>query len=98
MNQLASFSLFLFRLLLTSTMALCCQIFLIVKYPDYLLVVQEAVKKFASTLFQSISLNSSYRVAYNLINGDGIIVHTVFVLMAFVAIYLILTPLRLFRR
>lgn len=98
MKQLASFSLFIFRLLLTSAMALSCQIFLVVKYPDYLLIVQEAVKKLAAAAFQTTSVSSSYRVAYNLLNGDGIIVHTFFVLLAFLFIFILLTPVRLLHR
>ena len=97
MKSLASLSLFVFRLLITSLVALCCQIFLIVRYPDYLLVVQEAVKKYSTIFFQNLDIGSSYKVAYNLINGDGIVVHTLFVLLAFTAIFILLMPVRLLR-
>ena len=97
MKSLANLSFFVFRLLFTSIAALCCQIFLIVRYPDYLLIVQETVKKNSAAFFQQIDISSSYKVAYNLINGDGIVVHTFFVLLAFLAIYIILTPTKMIR-
>jgi hypothetical protein len=98
MGSIASFTLFVARLMLTSTLALSCQVYLIVKHPEYLLTVQEAIKLGSVSLFQRIDLASSYRVAYNLINGDGIVVHTLFVLLAFSAIYIVLSPLRLLHR
>ncbi len=98
MQAIASFSIFVARLLLTSIIALCFQIFLIVKQPDYLLTVQEAVRTFSRGVFQIIDLQSSYQVAYNLINGDGIIVHTFFVFLAFVLLFLLFLPGTLLQR
>ncbi len=98
MSKIASFTLFISRLLLTSTLALICQIFLIVKYPEYLLKIQEAIKIGSVSLFKEVNLGSSYRVAYNLINGDGIVVHTLFVLLAFTVIYIVFSPLKWLRR
>jgi len=89
MQAFASFSVFVSRLLLTSIIALCFQIFLIVKQPDYLLTVQEAVRSISRTIFQFMDMESSYQVAYNLINGDGLIVHTFFVFLAFILLFLI---------
>ncbi len=97
MTSIASFTLFIFRLMLTSTLALSCQVYLIIKHPEYLLTVQETIKLGSVSLFQQINLASNYRVAYNLINGDGIVVHTLFVLLAFSAIYIVLSPLKLIR-
>ena len=98
MKQIASFSLFILRLVVTSSLALCSQVFLIVKFPDYLLSVQEMVKSLSVKFFDYIQLEPSYRVAYNLVNGDGIVVHTLFVLVAFAIIYFLLTPFRLMFR
>ena len=86
--------MFFSRLLVTSILALCCQILLVVKYPDYLLEIQEAVKHSSSILFETISLASGYRVAYNLLNGDGIVVHTLFVLLAFAVLHFLFLPFR----
>lgn len=98
MQAFASFSVFVTRLLLTSIMALCFQIFLIVKQPDYLLTVQEAVRTVSRATFQFMDMQSSYQVAYNLINGDGLIVHTFFVFLAFILLFLIFLPGSLLRR
>ncbi|MBX2867822.1 MAG: hypothetical protein KTR18_04075 [Acidiferrobacterales bacterium] len=92
MKTFASFSLFVFRLVLTSALALWFQIFLIVRFPDYLLVVQDLVKQFSRSFFKNLDIDSSYQVAYNLINGDGLVVHTCFVLLAFTVLYVIFTP------
>lgn len=94
----ARFSSFLFRLLITSIMALCIQIGLFVKLPNWLLLVQEAIKQGTVWGFEQISLQSSYRVAFNLLNGDGILVHTVFVMLSFAFLYLLFLPVRLVRR
>ena len=94
MKQFTGLALFLSRLLVTSVLALCCQILLVVEYPDYLLKVQEAVKQSSSMLFETISLASSYRVAYNLLNGDGIVVHTLFVMLAFAGLFVVFLPFR----
>ena len=98
MKQLAGISLFLTRVLLCSLLALSCQVYLVVRYPDLLLAVQEWVKGASVRLFSTVHLDSAYRVAYNLLNGDGIVVHTVFVLLAFIVLYLLLTPARLLLR
>jgi len=98
MKQIAGFAVFLTRLLVTSVVALCCQILLVVQYPDYLLLIQEAVKLGSSMVFEAIKLASGYRVAYNLLNGDGIVVHTIFVLLAFTALYIMFLPFRMMRR
>ncbi len=97
MYHLATFSLFVFRLILTSAVALAFQIFLIVKRPDWLLSVQETVKGLSVDLFRLINTDSSYRVAYNLINGDGLVVHTFFVFIAFVVLFALFLPAKLFR-
>jgi hypothetical protein len=98
MKQIAGFAVFLTRLLVTSVVALCCQVLLVVQYPDYLLLIQESVKLGSSMVFETIKLASSYRVAYNLLNGDGIVVHTIFVLLAFTVLYIMFLPFRMMRR
>lgn len=98
MKQLAGVTAFLARVMFCSLLALACQVFLVVRYPDLMLVVQEWVKQGSVSAFEELSMASAYRVAYNLLNGDGILVHTLFVMLAFVALYLLLTPLRLVLR
>ena len=99
MSSFTRFSSFLFRILITSVMALCIQIGLFVRYPDWLLAVQEAIKRSTVWGFEQTSLQSSYRVAFNLLNGDGILVHTAFVMLSFTVLYLLFLPLhKLFRR
>jgi len=98
MSSFARFSSFLFRLLITSAMALCIQIGLFVKYPDWLLVVQETIKRGTVWGFEQASMQSSYRVAFNLLNGDGILVHTAFVMLSFTFLYLLFIPVRLVTR
>jgi hypothetical protein len=97
MKQIAGFTIFLTRLLVTSVLALSCQILLVVQYPDYLLIIQEAVKRGSALLFETVRLTSSYRVAYNLLNGDGIVVHTLFVILAFSLLYILFIPVRVMR-
>ena len=89
MRQITGFSLFIVRLLFTSIVALTAQIIMIIRFPDYLLVIQDAIKQGTTSLFRQVDINSSYRVAYNLLNGDGILVHTVFVIAAFMVLYLL---------
>lgn len=94
MIQFQLFTSFLVRLLVTSVMALCIQILLFVRYPDILLEVQEAVKRGSVWGFEQVSMQSSYRVAYNLLNADGILVHTLFVMLSFTVIYILFIPVR----
>ena len=98
MKQLAGISVFLTRVMFCSLLALACQIFLVVRYPDLMLTVQEWVKQASISTFEEARMASAYRVAYNLLNGDGILVHTLFVMLAFLALYLLFTPLRLLIR
>ncbi len=98
MRQLAGLSLFLTRVLLCSLLALGCQIYLAVRHSDMLLVVQEWVKQGSVRLFEEVHVAAAYRVAYNILNGDGIVVHTFFVLCAFLALYLLMTPVRFLAR
>ncbi|MGI9318448.1 MAG: hypothetical protein ACR2QW_14050 [bacterium] len=97
MKQIAGFTIFLSRLLVTSALALSCQIILVVRYPDYLLIIQEAVKHWSTIVFETVKLASGYRVAYNLLNGDGIVVHTLFVILAFILLYTLFIPFRVMR-
>jgi hypothetical protein len=98
MKQLAGISLFLTRVLLCSMLALGCQVYLVARHPNWLLMVQEWIKQASVRVFNGIHMDSTYRVAYNLLNGDGILVHTVFVLLAFLALYLALAPARMLLR
>ncbi len=82
------------RVVVASLIGLSLQLLMLVKQPDFLLRIQEKMKDMASTVFSSIEINSQYHVGYNLIGGDNIIVHTLFVLVAYIGILLILLPLR----
>ena len=90
------FNIFLLgtRVILASLIGLCLQIALVVKAPDQLLSIQESVKTYAASLFRTINSDSQYQVAYNLIGGDNIVVHTFFVLIAYILILLLLLPFR----
>ena len=92
MNSILRILLLGGRVVLASFLALTIQIILLIKSPDYLLTVQEGIKASASGLFATIETQSQYHVAYNLIGGDNIVVHTLFVLIAYIAILLILLP------
>ncbi|NKB75941.1 MAG: hypothetical protein GKR96_02595 [Gammaproteobacteria bacterium] len=81
--------LFSGRVILASIFALSLQIFMIVRSPEHLLLVQEKVKSVMPVGFGSVELDSQYRVAYNFIGGDNILVHTLFVLLAYLSIMLI---------
>ena len=95
MKTLSRLSFFLFRLLVTSILALCIQILLFIHYPDWLLEVQEMVKYLTIKAFEHGAIKSAYRAAFNLLNGDGILVHTVFVMLSFTILYVAFLPLRL---
>jgi len=92
MNGLLRILLLGARVVLASLIALAIQIVLLIKSPDYLLTVQEGFKSSASVLFAAVETQSQYHVAYNLIGGDNIVVHTFFVLISYIAILLILLP------
>ena len=92
MNSLLRILLLGARVVLASFVALGIQIALLIRSPDYLLTVQEGIKASASGFFNAIQTQSQYHVAYNLIGGDNIVVHTFFVLIAYIAILLILLP------
>ena len=77
------------RVVATSILALCLQIFLTIRHPDYLLWIQEAVRAGSKALSAIMDIPANYRVAYNLLNGDGILVHTVFILIVFVGLALL---------
>ena len=82
------------RVVLASVIGLAIQILLLVRDSDSLLVIQENMKDLASYVFSSFDMNSQYHVGYNLIGGDNIIVHTFFVLIAYIAILILLLPFR----
>ncbi len=82
------------RLLLASLLGLILQIALVVHRPDQLLLVQEQVRESALALFSMVDINSRYQVAYNLIGGDNIIVHTLCVLVAYLLILVLMLPFR----
>ncbi len=90
MSSLFSILLLGARVVLASVIGLAIQLVLLVKQSDHLLQIQESMKNLASSVFDNIAVNSQYHVGYNLIGGDNIIVHTFFVLIAYIAILLIL--------
>ena len=94
MNSVVSIILLGGRVVLASIIALAIQLVLLVKKSDYLLGVQEGMKDFASTAFANLDINSQYHVGYNLIGGDNIVVHTLFVVIAYVAILILILPFR----
>lgn len=95
MKRFLQFLGFPARVLFCSLLALACQVFLVVRYPDLLLVVQEWVKQGSVDAFEGVRMASAYRVAYNLLNGDGILVHTLFVIAALLVYQLVVSPFRL---
>ncbi len=74
------------RVILASIIGLMLQIGLLVKLPDFLLFIQEAIKATASNMLDTLQVDPQYHIAYNLIGGDNIIVHTFFVLLAYISI------------
>lgn len=82
------------RVVLASLIALFLQLVMLVKQPEYLLHIQEYLKYLASMVFSSIEINSQYQVGYNLIGGDNIIVHTLFVLVAYIGVLIFLVPFK----
>ncbi|MDE0279783.1 MAG: hypothetical protein OXN16_01685 [Gammaproteobacteria bacterium] len=95
MKRLVKFMGLPTRVLFCSLLALACQVFLVVRHPDLLLVVQEWVKQGSVSTFEGVYMAPGYRVAYNLLNGDGILVHTLFVILALLAYQLAASPFRL---
>lgn len=98
MNSLFSILLLGARVVLASVIGLAIQLVLLVKQSDHLLKIQESMKNLASVTFDNLTINTQYHVGYNLIGGDNIIVHTFFVLIAYIGILLVLLPLKRLRR
>jgi len=94
MNSISTIIFLGARVVLASLIGLTMQILMLVKVPDHLLKVQEGMKSLASRVFELLDVQAQYHVAYNLIGGDNIIVHTFFVLIAYVGILIILLPFR----
>ena len=82
------------RVVLASLIGLTLQIVMLVKVPDHLLTIQEAMKSSAAKVFEIINFESQYQVAYNLIGGDNVIVHTFFVLIAYLGILILIQPFK----
>ncbi len=82
------------RVVMASLVGLSMQLAMLVKQPEIMLQIQEKMKYMASMVFSSIEIKSQYHVGYNLIGGDNIIVHTLFVLVAYIGILVILLPFR----
>ena len=94
MKSLLSIFLLSARVVLASVFGLGIQLFLLVKNSDLLLEIQERMKDLASSFFASIKIDPQYHVGYNLIGGDNIVVHTLFVLVAYILILLVLLPFK----
>ena len=94
MNTISTIIFLGVRVVLASLIGLTLQIAMLVKLPEHLLTIQEGMKSMASNVFTMINVDSQYQVAYNLIGGDNIIVHTFFVLIAYVAILILILPFR----
>ena len=82
------------RVILASLIGLAIQLTMLVKKSDYLLTIQESMKDLASSAFANLEIDSQYHVGYNLIGGDNIVVHTLFVVIAYIAILLVILPFR----
>ena len=94
MNSLLSIFLLSARVVVASVIGLGIQLFLLVRNSELLLDIQEAMKDLASSFFSSINVDPQYHVGYNLIGGDNIVVHTLFVLIAYILILVMLLPFR----
>ena len=94
MNNLVSVFLLSSRVVVASLLGLSMQLILLVRNSDLLLKIQEGMKEIAAYFFRFVNLEPQYQVGYNLIGGDNIVVHTFFVLIAYVAILLLLMPFR----
>ena len=94
MNSLLSIFLLSARVVLASVIGLGIQLYLLVRNSELLLDIQEAMKDLASSFFSSIQIDPQYHVGYNLIGGDNIVVHTLFVLVAYILILVVLLPFR----
>jgi len=79
-------------MVLASLIGLSLQIIMVVRTSQHLLSVQESVKTCVSQGFELAHIESKYRVAYNLIGGDNILVHMFFVFIAYLAILIIALP------
>lgn len=90
MNSLSTIIFLGGRVVLASIIGLTLQIIMLVRIPDHLLTIQEGIKTMASRIFDTLNVQSQYHVAYNLTGGDNIIVHTFFVLVAYVGILILL--------
>ncbi len=94
MNTISTIIFLGVRVVLASLIGLTLQIAMLVKSPEHLLTIQEGLKSMASDVFTTISVDSQYQVAYNLIGGDNIIVHTFFVLVAYIGILILIIPFK----
>ena len=94
MNSLFSIFLLSARVVLASVIGLGMQLFLLVRNSDLLLDIQEGMKDLASSFFALVKIDPQYHVGYNLIGGDNIVVHTLFVLIAYILILVVLLPFR----
>lgn len=94
MNSIATIIFLGARVVLASLIGLAMQVVMLVKTPDSLLQIQEGMKALAVKTFGIIHVESQYQVAYNLIGGDNIFVHTFFVLIAYIAILILILPFR----
>ncbi|WP_423909568.1 hypothetical protein [Candidatus Spongiihabitans sp.] len=90
MNSLSTIIFLGGRVVLASIIGLTVQIIMLVTIPDHLLTIHEGMKTMASRIFDTLNVQSQYPVAYNLTGGDNIIVHTFFVLVAYVGILILL--------
>lgn len=88
------FSLFArgLRVVFASLLGLCMQLLLLIHYPQFLLGIQRGVARLTAQLFDLVALGSPYYAGYNLLDGDNLIVHMLFVVFAYIVILLVLSP------
>ncbi|MEM7194826.1 MAG: hypothetical protein AAF402_07750 [Pseudomonadota bacterium] len=77
------------RLVLASVLALIAQIYLLLNKSDWLLYVQDNIEILVSRLFEFSSVHAQYQAAYHLVNGHNLLVHTFFVLLAYILFLLL---------
>ncbi len=87
--KLTSFFTLLLRLTVISLLALYLQIMLAINSSSLLLSLQNWIHNAARSVFSLVDANSTFQVTYNFLNGNNIIVHTLFILVAYFIAYLL---------
>ncbi len=81
--KLYSYFKLLLRLTIISLLALYLQIFLAINNSSALLYLQNGIHKLSRLVFDQLDTSSTVQVTYNFLNGNNILVHTIFILVAY---------------